>query len=56
MAKIMEVEIMNPGSSEKKGIADILIRKHRNSPTGDHQLVFLDKFPKFDNLPDRETF
>jgi replicative DNA helicase len=36
--------------SEKKGIADILIKKHRNGPTGDRQLVFLDKFAKFENL------
>ena len=36
--------------SEKKGIADILVRKHRNGPTGDRQLVFLDKFAKFENL------
>ena len=36
--------------SEKKGIADILVKKHRNGPTGDRQLVFLDKFAKFENL------
>jgi replicative DNA helicase len=41
--------------TEKKGIADILVRKHRNGPTGDRQLVFRDKFAKFDNLSDRET-
>ncbi|MEW6543002.1 MAG: replicative DNA helicase [Nitrospirota bacterium] len=36
--------------TERKGIADILIRKHRNGPTGDRQLVFLDKFAKFENM------
>ena len=41
--------------SEKKGIADILVRKHRNGPTGDRQLVFLDKFAKFDNLEEHHT-
>lgn len=41
--------------SEKKGIADILVKKHRNGPTGDRQLVFVDKFAKFENLSDRES-
>ncbi|MGH7230684.1 MAG: replicative DNA helicase [Nitrospiraceae bacterium] len=41
--------------SEKKGIADILVRKHRNGPTGDRQLVFLDKFAKFENLDEDHT-
>ena len=41
--------------SEKKGIADILVRKHRNGPTGDRQLVFLDKFAKFENLEEHHT-
>ena len=41
--------------TEKKGIADILIKKHRNGPTGDRQLVFIDKFATFENLSDHET-
>jgi replicative DNA helicase len=41
--------------SEKKGIADILVKKHRNGPTGDRQLVFLDKFAKFENLEEDHT-
>ena len=41
--------------TEKKGIADILVKKHRNGPTGDRQLVFVDKFAKFENLSDRES-
>jgi replicative DNA helicase len=40
---------------EKKGIADILVRKHRNGPTGDRSLVFLDKFAKFENLEQHHT-
>jgi replicative DNA helicase len=36
--------------TEKKGIADILVKKHRNGPIGDRQLVFLDKFASFENL------
>jgi replicative DNA helicase len=47
-------EVYDP-ETEKRGIADILVKKHRNGPTGDRQLVFLDKFAKFENLSDREV-
>jgi replicative DNA helicase len=40
--------------SEKKGIADILVRKHRNGPIGDRQLFFHDRFAKFESLETRE--
>ncbi len=33
-----------------KGIADIIIAKHRNGPTGTVKLRFLDRAAKFDNL------
>ena len=33
--------------SEKPGIADLLIAKHRNGPVGDIELVFLSHYPKF---------
>ena len=42
-------------TSEKKGIADILVKKHRNGPTGDVQLFFHDKFAKFESLDQRES-
>ena len=42
-------------NSEKKGIADILVRKHRNGPIGDRQLFFHDKFAKFESLENRES-
>ncbi|MGH7166233.1 MAG: replicative DNA helicase, partial [Nitrospiraceae bacterium] len=41
--------------SEKKGIAEILVKKHRNGPTGDVKLAFLNKYAKFENLSDREA-
>jgi replicative DNA helicase len=47
-------EVYDP-ETEKRGIADILVKKHRNGPTGDRTLVFLDKFAKFENLSDREV-
>jgi replicative DNA helicase len=42
-------EIYNQESS-KKGIADILINKHRNGPTGSRDLVFLERFCRFEEL------
>ncbi len=39
-------ELYNP-DTEDKGIAQILVRKHRNGPTGDVRLTFLDKYAKF---------
>ncbi len=47
-------EEYNP-DSEKKGIAEILVKKHRNGPTGDVKLAFLNKYAKFENLSDREA-
>ncbi len=39
-------------TEDNHGVADILIRKHRNGPTGDEQLYFQKKYAKF---ADRET-
>jgi len=33
--------------SEKQGIAEVLIGKHRNGPVGGVELTFLDRYPKF---------
>jgi len=40
--------------SEDKGVADIIIAKQRNGPTGTLQLAFLKEFTKFVNLEKRE--
>ena len=42
-------------NSERKGIADILVKKHRNGPTSDIELFFHERFAKFDNLETREV-
>lgn len=47
---IYREEVYNPDAEEKRGIADILIRKHRNGPTGDRQLTFLEQYAKFADL------
>ena len=47
-------EVYNP-DTEEKGIADILVRKHRNGPTGDRQLYFQSRYAKFADLERREV-
>jgi len=47
-------EVYNP-DTEEKGIADILVRKHRNGPTGDRQLFFQERYAKFTDLDLREV-
>ncbi len=41
-------EVYHPDSQEK-GVAEILIRKHRNGPTGDFRLTFKGEHCRFDN-------
>ncbi|MDL1964141.1 MAG: replicative DNA helicase [Deltaproteobacteria bacterium] len=40
----------NDANNPKKGIADILIRKNRNGPTGEVTLTFLDSYTRFENI------
>ncbi len=46
---IYREEVYEP-STTRKGIADIIIAKQRNGPTGDVQLTFLGEYTKFENL------
>jgi replicative DNA helicase len=40
-------------NSEQRGLAEIIVAKHRNGPTGTTRLVFLDQYTKFaDPAPD----
>jgi replicative DNA helicase len=40
-------------NSEARGLAEIIVSKHRNGPTGTTKLVFLDQYTKFaDPAPD----
>jgi replicative DNA helicase len=41
-------EVYHPDTKDK-GIAEILIRKHRNGPIGDLRLTFLGQYCRFDN-------
>jgi replicative DNA helicase len=42
-------EYYNQDSSEK-GVAEIIIGKQRNGPTGNVKLAFLGQYTKFENL------
>jgi replicative DNA helicase len=48
-------EVYNPGT-EKKGIAEIIIAKQRNGPTGPLNLTFLGKHIRFENYADPGRF
>lgn len=41
--------------TDDKGIAEILVRKHRHGPTGEVRLAFIEHFAKFQNLDTRHT-
>jgi replicative DNA helicase len=42
-------EYYNP-DSEDKGIAEVIVGKHRNGPTGKAQLAWLEQYTKFGSL------
>ena len=46
---IYREEVYEP-STPRKGIADIIIAKQRNGPTGEVQLTFLGEYTRFENL------
>ena len=39
---------------EPDGLAEVILAKHRNGPTGTKRLVFLDRFPKFVDYTGKE--
>ena len=47
-------ELYNPDTL-KKNIAEVIIAKHRNGPTGVVELVFRDKLAKFENAATRQV-
>jgi replicative DNA helicase len=42
-------EVYNPESEEHKGVAEVIIGKQRNGPTGMVKLTFLGKYTRFEN-------
>ncbi len=43
-------EVYNEETTEKKGIAEIIIGKQRNGPIGTCELTFIGKYTRFENL------
>jgi replicative DNA helicase len=41
--------------TERQGIADIIVAKHRNGPIGDVEMTFLNRYPKFANIAHAEA-
>ncbi len=46
----------NEKETDRKGIADLIIAKQRNGPTGKIELAFQDKFTKFNNYDSSEEY
>jgi len=44
----------HPDEEYPQGIADIIVAKHRNGPTGQTNLRFIPKFAKFENIANEE--
>ncbi len=42
-------ELYNPNSDDR-GVAEVIVAKHRSGPTGTERLAFLDRFTKFGNM------
>jgi replicative DNA helicase len=45
-----EWERRNPSKEYPKGIAEIIVSKHRNGPTGNRNLRFIDRTASFSSL------
>ncbi|MFT7266777.1 MAG: replicative DNA helicase [Porticoccus sp.] len=50
VAFIYRDEVYNEETTEKKGIAEIIIGKQRNGPIGTCELTFIGKYTRFENL------
>ncbi len=47
---IYREEMYKPDKEEAKGLAEVIIGKHRNGPTGTVRLAFLNEFTRFETL------
>jgi replicative DNA helicase len=52
VAFIFREEVYKPDNASLQGIAELILAKQRNGPTGRVKLVFLNKFTKFENPAD----
>jgi replicative DNA helicase len=51
---IFREELYRPNKEEVKGMAEVIVGKHRNGPTGSIKLAFLSELARFDSLSERE--
>ena len=51
---IFREEVYKPTDASLKGVAELIIGKQRNGPTGIFKLAFLKQFAQFDNLADTD--
>ena len=47
-------EVYHPDTTTDKGIAEIIIAKQRNGPTGEVKLAWLQDYTRFENLAKQE--
>jgi replicative DNA helicase len=47
---IYREEVYKPDKEEAKGVAEVIIGKHRNGPTGVVRLAFMDQYTRFESL------
>ena len=47
---IFREEIYRPDKESLKGLAEMILAKQRNGPTGRIKLAYLNRFTKFENL------
>lgn len=49
-------EVYNPGAPDNKGVAEIIVGKQRNGPTGPFKLTFAGRFTRFENYADSNRY
>jgi len=49
-------EVYNPNADNNKGVAEIIVAKQRNGPTGPFKLTFVGKYTRFENYADPSRF
>ena len=47
---IFREEVYRPDKESLKGLAELILAKQRNGPTGKVKLAYLNKFTRFENL------
>ena len=51
---IYREELYDKNNDDVKGIAEVIVEKQRNGPTGTVKLTFLGEFTRFENYTERD--